>query len=415
MPSREVIAQAAMTTTSIIPIPRQGLATIKTMTNALRRHSFLRQSDAAALPSLFLGSSLASKRLSLDKAAERDKREQAKQVFQLSTVNDQGMFLPPEEPLLEKGFLKEHGCMGCEEHDHFATIIINTPPERIRAFLSAESTISPGMFSSLQSSRIKRSTIPSFKKPLSVSEPSSPTSPRLTHQQPLEKAYSPHVSSRRGSINTKIVSTVATPSLPSEPPSRCALAPSVTPVAFVKTRQVLTPADTLSTPPSSPPHGSLKNTYVAPSGPQRSRSQLRQSSQQPPPSHRNNKIEDVSPLRSRNKAKISFLTGAGPDEDELLSSDAISDTFFSDSFQSMLSSSLPELVMDDEDEEDEEEARNHSRSGSVAGSSEVSTPDASPKQPSAALSMYQKEQTRLMNAQKLRAQNNFGGELPMSH
>ncbi|KAF9950973.1 hypothetical protein BGZ70_001160 [Mortierella alpina] len=401
MPSREVVAQAVMTTNSIVPVPRQGLATIKTMTNALRRHSFLRQSDAAAIPSLFLGSSLASKRLSLDRAAERDKREQAKQVFQLSTVNDQGLFLPPEEPLLEKGFLKEHGCMDCdEEHDHFATIIINTPPERIRTFLSAESTISPGMFSSLQSSRIRRNTIPSFKTPLSTSEANLPTSPHPTHQQP----YNPHVS-RRGSTSTKIVSTVAASSLPSDPPSRCVHPPSVTPVAFVKTRHVLTPADTLSTPPSSPPESPLKNTYFAPNGSKRPRSQLRQSSQQPPPSHRNNKTEDVSPIRSRNKATISFLTGAGPDEDDLFSSDAISDTF-KDSFQSTLSSSLPELVMDDDDEAEEGD---HSRSESV------STPEASPRQPSAALSLYQKEQTRLVNARKLKAQNNFGGELPIAH
>ncbi|KAF9277611.1 hypothetical protein BGZ68_009167 [Mortierella alpina] len=411
MPSREVVAQAVMTTNSIVPIPRQGLATIKTMTNALRRHSFLRQSDAAAIPSLFLGSSLASKRLSLDKAAERDKREQAKQVFQLSTVNDQGLFLPPEEPLLEKGFLKEHGCMDCdEEHDHFATIIINTPPERIRTFLSAESTISPGLFSSAQSNKIRRNTIPSFEKPLSTSEHNSPTSPRLTHQQPLERAYSPHVSIRPGSISTKIVSTVAASSRPSESPSPCVHPPFVTPVALVKTRQVLTPADTLSTPPSSPPDGPLKHKHFASSGSKRPRSQLRQSSQHPPPSHRNNKIEDVSPIRSRNKAKISFLTGAGPDVDELLSSDAISEGF-ADSFQSMLSSSLPELVMDDE----EEEEGNHSSSGSVSDTSDVCTPDASPRRPSAALSMYQKEQTRLMNARKLRAQNNFGGELPITH
>ncbi|KAF9570284.1 hypothetical protein EC968_002003 [Mortierella alpina] len=412
MPSREVIAQAAMTTSSIVPIPRQGLATIKTMTNALRRHSFLRQSDAAAIPSLFLGSSLASKRLSLDKAAERDKREQAKQVFQLSTVNDQGLFLPPEEPSLEKGFLKEHGCMDCdEEHDHFATIIINTPPERIRTFLSAESTISPGMFSSLQSSRIKRNAIPSFRQPPSTSGPGSPTSPQITHQQPLERARSPHVSSRPSTISTKIVSTAAASSLLSASPSRCAHPPSVTPVAFVKTRQVLTPADTLSTPPSSPPDGPLNKTYFAPNGTKQPRSQSRQVSQQPPPSHRNNKIEDISPLRSRNKAKISFLTGARADEDELLSSDALSDAF-ADSFQTIMSSSLPELVMDDEEEDEEGD---HSSTGSVSGSSDVATPDASPRQPSAALSMYQKEQTRLINAQKLRAQNNFGGGLPITH
>ncbi|KAG0216502.1 hypothetical protein BGX28_000016 [Mortierella sp. GBA30] len=90
-----------------------------------------------------------------EKAAEKEKKEQVKQAIQLSTVDEQGAFLPPTP--LEKGY-KEHFIDNDE--DHFYTII-STPPERVRTFLSAASTISPGMFS-LPSNKIKRHTVSSF-------------------------------------------------------------------------------------------------------------------------------------------------------------------------------------------------------------------------------------------------------------
>ncbi|KAG0220361.1 hypothetical protein BGX33_000036 [Mortierella sp. NVP41] len=90
-----------------------------------------------------------------EKAAEKEKKEQVKQAIQLSTVDDRGAFLPPTP--LEKGY-KDH--FKDNDEDYFDTII-STPPERVRTFLSAASTISPGMFS-LPSSKIKRHTFTSF-------------------------------------------------------------------------------------------------------------------------------------------------------------------------------------------------------------------------------------------------------------
>ncbi|KAF9550820.1 hypothetical protein EC957_011367 [Mortierella hygrophila] len=109
-----------------------------------------------------------------EKAAEKEKKEQVKQAIQLSTVDHHGAFLPPTP--LEKGY-KDH--FKDNDEDYFDTII-STPPERVRTFLSAASTISPGMFS-LPSSKIKRHTFTSFpttnfsKPPTTASAPTSPT------------------------------------------------------------------------------------------------------------------------------------------------------------------------------------------------------------------------------------------------
>ncbi|KAF9334742.1 hypothetical protein BG006_001611 [Podila minutissima] len=67
-------------------------------------------------------------------AAEREKREreqQSKEAIQMSTVNDQGTFLPP--PPAEKGFLKDR--FKDTDQDYFDTIT-RTPPERVKTFLS---------------------------------------------------------------------------------------------------------------------------------------------------------------------------------------------------------------------------------------------------------------------------------------
>ncbi|KAF9160186.1 hypothetical protein BGX21_007768 [Mortierella sp. AD011] len=91
----------------------------------------------------------------MEKAAEKEKKEQVKQAIQLSDIDEQGAFLPPTP--LEKGY-KDN--FKDNDEDFFITII-NTPPERVRTFLSAASTISPGMFSQ-PSSKIKRHTLSSF-------------------------------------------------------------------------------------------------------------------------------------------------------------------------------------------------------------------------------------------------------------
>jgi len=92
----------------------------------------------------------------MEKAAEREKKEQAKQAIQLSDVDDQGAFVTPAP--LEKGY-KDH--FRDNDQDFFDTIL-NTPPERVQTFLSAHKTISPGMFSTPGASKIKRHTLSSF-------------------------------------------------------------------------------------------------------------------------------------------------------------------------------------------------------------------------------------------------------------
>lgn len=205
MSSAEVIAATVPTTK-----PRRGLASIKTMFST-KRHTFAQipssstpiseedstntqlptpsdstsapesaessqHSQSASSSSLHKASSLftPNPKKAQEKAAEKEKKEQVKQAIQLSTVDHHGAFLPPTP--LEKGY-KDH--FKDNDEDYFDTII-STPPERVRTFLSAASTISPGMFS-LPSSKIKRHTFTSFpttnfsKPSTSASAPTSPT------------------------------------------------------------------------------------------------------------------------------------------------------------------------------------------------------------------------------------------------
>ncbi|KAG0099330.1 hypothetical protein BGZ93_008165, partial [Podila epicladia] len=156
-----------------VPRPRRGLASIKTMFGS-KRHtisqipeseqtSTIDSNDLSAAPapstdknfSHSSGLFSTNPKRSMEKAAEKEKKEQAKQAIQLSTVDDQGAFVAP--PPLEKGY-KDH--FRDSDEDFFDTIL-NTPPERVQTFLSAHKTISPGMFSS-PASKIKRHTLSSF-------------------------------------------------------------------------------------------------------------------------------------------------------------------------------------------------------------------------------------------------------------
>ncbi|KAG0060559.1 hypothetical protein BGZ90_003983 [Linnemannia elongata] len=204
MSSAEVISSTVPTAK-----PRRGLASIKTMFST-KRHSVAQipssstpiseedsihtqlptpsdspstadsaessqHSQSASSSSLHKASSLftPNPKKAQEKAAEKEKKEQVKQAIQLSTVDHHGAFLPPTP--LEKGY-KDH--FKDNDEDYFDTII-STPPERVRTFLSAASTISPGMFS-LPSSKIKRHTFTSFpttnfsKPPTTASAPTSP-------------------------------------------------------------------------------------------------------------------------------------------------------------------------------------------------------------------------------------------------
>ncbi|KAF9346780.1 hypothetical protein BGX26_001708 [Mortierella sp. AD094] len=176
MSSADVIVPSMSSTVR----PKRGLASFKTMFSS-KRHSIAQipatdesvpSSPEPALDSLTVSESATSSPLqkshgsvaslftpnqkkAMEKAAEKEKKEQVKQAIQLSDIDEQGAFLPPAP--LEKGY-KDN--FKDNDEDFFITII-STPPERVRTFLSAASTISPGMFSQ-PSSKIKRHTLSSF-------------------------------------------------------------------------------------------------------------------------------------------------------------------------------------------------------------------------------------------------------------
>ncbi|KAG0265046.1 hypothetical protein DFQ27_000841 [Actinomortierella ambigua] len=166
------------TVTAIAPEPipqtrRGGLASIKTMFGSKKRHTIAQmptaedssavstpegdsptaasQQQQASVSTLFT-----NQKRSVEKAAEKERKEQAKQTFQLSTIDDHGVFRPPTP--MEKPY-REHFIDS--DADYF-DMIINTPPERVKMFLSAEKSISPYMFSEPRSAKNKRHTVGSF-------------------------------------------------------------------------------------------------------------------------------------------------------------------------------------------------------------------------------------------------------------
>ncbi|KAG0347328.1 hypothetical protein BG004_007985 [Podila humilis] len=121
---------------------------------------------------------------SMEKAAEKEKKEQVKQAIQLSTVDEQGAFVAP--PPVEKGF-RDHVM---DNDDDFFDTILNTPPERVQTFLSAAKTISPGMFSTPGASKIKRHTLSSF--PSQWTPPPSTSSPLpMVPPKDMDYCYTP--------------------------------------------------------------------------------------------------------------------------------------------------------------------------------------------------------------------------------
>lgn len=288
--------------------PRRGLASIKTMFST-KRHSIaqipISEDDStttatAQLPtpsespaespessshSLHKTSSSSSsifapnQKKAAEKAAEKEKKEQVKQAIQLSTVDHRGAFLPPTP--LEKGY-KDH--FKDNDEDYFDTII-STPPERVRTFLSAASTISPGMFS-LPSSKIKRHTFTSF-----------PTAHQKQWSAPAAAAA----------------------------------------VVVEEEEEEMTPPPAPLVPP--------KDAYYTPK-----RQQQQQQTQQ-----------------IRNRARISFLTGDGSDNDlaEALA-DSISSLLSSSGPSSPSSQEVPDLMDDDDHSGSESSSANVSPRHSTA-------------------------------------------------
>ncbi|KAF9929682.1 hypothetical protein FBU30_001312 [Linnemannia zychae] len=362
------------------------------------------QSSVSSLFSAGIGATIGiggeggPKKTAAEKAAERDRQEQARQIFQLSTVNDKGYFLPPSPSLEKQGssdYFKDN------DADYFTTIIISTSPERVRTFLSTESTISPGMFSQ-PASKIKRSTIPSFNIPpsssiSSQSEPSSTrsSSPASMSQQPSRNEQQQWRQQQNqvveGEKNSSVATIINKPLyesvVVSVSPSTGGAIPAVIPK-----RRVIAPADTLSTPPSSPPATLAKDMYFppdvapivttgvsipvtppnstpkpttpisAPSTPQTTNFNQRQRLRhcrphQESPMHRNSRVADEeedgqkrgssnkSKMLSKRRAQMSFLTGATSEDEEDLS-DIFAHTIYNkNKSSSFVSSSPSDLVL----------------------------------------------------------------------
>ncbi|KAG0318348.1 hypothetical protein BGZ99_005727 [Dissophora globulifera] len=331
-----------------------------------------------------------SPKRSLDRSAERDLDEEAKQVYQLSTVNEYGAFIPPTP--VDKGH-KYH----VDHVEDYFTTIINAPPEKVRTFLSTESTISPGMFSTLPSSKIKRHSMPSFSS-TSMSSP-----PKKSATLSTQKA--------RGSsmnVDTKNRNSRGESSPPAEHNNTdCFIdvditAPSSITTAVCTTENSQT-ATSLISPLAAPAMDDVARLPISP----RNTPELRPEQYSRPPRQQQHQQQEssgrplhrISEAKRKSRAQISFLTGAPTEEEEIRRANALSDPFLS-----LLSSSLPDLVTDFEGDQSDESS----------SSSPLTSPSSSPRYSASPVS-FEKEQIRRLNAQKLRAQNDFGGALRVSH
>ncbi|KAG0047384.1 hypothetical protein BGZ83_007550 [Gryganskiella cystojenkinii] len=509
--------------------PRAGLATIRTMfTNnnsnsataaSARRHT-ISQTPSTSLTSsntkkdqaLLYGLAFATSTLNLGlgprsqtTSAERYvaavEREQQLQDFQLSTVNDRGYFIPPGPE--DKSF-KEH-MRETDPESFFERIILQTPPDRVQNFLSTASTISPYMFSDpvpYRDSRRRRSrgedendnnnkikrgggrhqSIPSTfikestaKKEMTLNigsasvtatvKPVQPTTPAPTaqamsgasptdqqqgnqgkRQQQQEQAtkvsvkntLTTAVSNKTSNINSKeIVAVTATPAdtlstPPASPPITVAITMSKDEGYFPSTRvhsrsSIVSPSSVPPTPPSS---FSANNRPVSHSSQHTTQSRILPTT----------KEMESKKIRHRARAQLSFLTGSKPsavwhddeddDEEDMESGYDHNDVLFKkeasrtrstvfledDLLDSLLfSSSAPTSTsVPSSRSSSPPDLVLDTSSSSSTSSSAASSPEVSPR-PSASSSsgaISTKEVTRQKNARKLWEQNDFGGVLP---
>ncbi|KAG0239400.1 hypothetical protein B0O80DRAFT_431526 [Mortierella sp. GBAus27b] len=369
-------------------------------------------SIATSVTSLFIAHSGTgehnSKRRSLDKAAERDWQDQAKQVFQLSTVNGQGNFVPPLAASLDKDLVDLESLQRQDanrDFDYFVTTIVNTPPERVRSFLSAESTISPGMFSSPAQAkgRVKRHTISFPASALPVISASA----RESKQPPKTTAAAPSSSDNLGRRSrssdlahsqrpriVRIPAAVSSSPIPAEIPST----PSTQSPTFAKDPHV-----NIGSSPPATPRPRRDQRPIDSMGRRRLSSASLQQEQQEQQEQQQSAVDDTKKHAQRkSRAQMSFLTGVTLEEEEEEKEDP---------FSSMMSTSPVDLVF--------RSSRSSMDSSSSSSSSVASSPDTWSRRRSSMLSTssmsafspssVQKDKERIlrMNAQKVRALNNF--------
>ncbi|KAF9898963.1 hypothetical protein BX616_003410 [Lobosporangium transversale] len=417
---------------------RNDISTSRAPSSSLSSSSSSLLLSSSSVVSLFPTAS-SRRRSSMSKAAERDWKEQAKQIFPLSTVNETGMFLPPTP--LEKSLNDD---LKDTNEDYFDTII-NTPPEKVKALLSTESTISPGMFSlpsssSRKNNRAKRHTMPSLFSTPSLSPPSplqqqqsssisdfasaastQQTSRTRSESQPYQvqrtsNINNSHYSNNNSNSNSNNYSSTKAESNASRNGPTTIVSDNGSNINNSNITAPSSFANVLVTPPSSPPAlHSTKETYFTPSPSDTIQSQPQPQSQVKPDHPRSSSIpspsspmspslteedpasvitkpvssiEHANSIRSRSRAQIKFLTGAKDPEEDL--SELLVDPF--EALLSLSSSSPSTTTADDAE-----------MSSPI---SNVSSPAASPRRQSLAL-QKEKEQIWKLNAQKLRSQNNF--------
>ncbi|KAG0357427.1 hypothetical protein BG005_003540 [Podila minutissima] len=301
-------------------------------------------------------------------AAEREKREreqQSKEAIQMSTVNDQGTFLPP--PPAEKGFLKDR--FKDTDQDYFDTIT-RTPPERVKTFLSTAHRISPASDHMNSSGKIKRGAIPA-----------SPASAACSRRSTI--AFQSRIYfCGQATHPTKVDIVFLCPSVISYDPFFCR---SVAGYATVKPSHCCDGASQGRHPHHAPPRPSLKNYSI----------------------HK----EELSPLRTRTRAQMSFLTG---DLDKPLLSDEMEDAL-----SDLIAPSSPSTVSGGDESppsswsETTWSMASPPKHSTIAGSMKQA-PALAPMRRNSAVVAESKRDIRQMNAKKLREMN-FGSVLGVAH
>ncbi|KAF9304335.1 hypothetical protein BGZ74_001813 [Mortierella antarctica] len=336
-------------------------------------------------------------------AAEREKREreqQSKEAIQMSTVNDQGTFLPP--PPAEKGFLKDR--FKDTDQDYFDTIT-RTPPERVKTFLSTAHRISPASDHMNSSGKIKRGAIPASFVRISTTTTTTTSTPVQSSQLQKALPVQPVVAVRPLPSKVAPISAVKPHTPPKSTSSFYAPPSSHTTPSFAEA--------SLATPPSSPrtaatvPPKDVIHTTPLPVP------RSRTTAVEQFPSRRNTLVhkEELSPLRTRTRAQMSFLTG---DLDKPLLSDEMEDAL-----SDLIAPSSPSTVSGGDESpssswsETTWSMASPPKHSTIAGSMKQA-PAPAPMRRNSAVVAESKRDIRQMNAKKLREMN-FGSVLGVAH
>ncbi|KAF9392497.1 hypothetical protein CPB97_001140 [Podila verticillata] len=387
---RHTIAQPPSSRDSTIFTPQSGViaSLFPIMITPNYSNKLFNHKSGASVGSIIIGQKLPQffdRQVSA--SAEREKREskQPKEAIQMSTVNDQGTFLPP--PPAEKGFLKDR--FKDTDQDYFDTIT-RTAPERVKTFLSTAHRISPGN-EHCNGNRIKRGAIPASFVRISTTT-TIPVPPSQNVQQ------APHVVAVRP-LPSRVASVLAKPT---SPKSSSFASPPTSPHTTPSSAEA-----SLATPPASPRTSSSSEhttdiTHATPLPVPRSRTTIEQY-----PSRRNTLVykEELSPLKTRTRAQMSFLTGDLDKPSEEME-DALSD---------LITPSSPSTVSGgDESLSSSWSETTWSTASSPKHSTFASSMKAVPVPVHAAVVVGSKKDIRQMNAKKLRDMN-FGGALGVAH